>query len=293
MSWYKRITEAFENAPVLPVNENSRYVLISDCHRGIGNSNDNFAKNQNLYFAALNRYYKQGYTYLELGDGDELWENRSYKRIIDIHSDVFDLLEKFRAKNRLWMLYGNHDHCKKSCRYCRRHCKRRAVKGQHRQDSFLDDARFFSGLILKDEASGKEFYLTHGNQAEFFNSTLAPVSGFLVRYLWKPMESFGVLDPTSAARSYTRKDKTEKRLVEWAKREKTLLIAGHTHRPMTGSADSPYFNTGSCVHPWSITCIEIKNRRLTLVKWTLRTNADMTLYVAREKLAKPVSIDEL
>ena len=74
---YKRLDQAFENAPILELSESSKLILISDCHRGRGTSNDNFLKNQNLYFAALRYYYREGFTYIELGDGDELWENRS------------------------------------------------------------------------------------------------------------------------------------------------------------------------------------------------------------------------
>lgn len=76
-----RINEAFSHAPVLPLSECSRYVLFSDCHRGNGSSNDNFLKNQNLYFAALNYYYEENFCYIELGDGDELWENRCFSSI--------------------------------------------------------------------------------------------------------------------------------------------------------------------------------------------------------------------
>ena len=281
MGWYQRISNAFRDAPVLPLDCGSRLVLFSDCHRGVGNSNDNFLKNQHLYLAALQHYFQKGYTYLELGDGDELWENRSLARIIDIHDDVFCLLKEFCCRERLYMLYGNHDHCKKDLRYCRRHCSA----------LLLPDFRFLSGLILHDTISQKEIYLTHGHQADFLNSTLAPLSGFLVRYFWKPLEAVGISDPTSAARNYTKKHKTETRLAEWASQEQKLLITGHTHRPMTGSADSPYFNTGSCVHPSCITCIEIKSRRITLVKWTLKTRDDMSLYVAREELEPPVCLD--
>lgn len=82
MSYYSRLNQSFEGALRLPLNYYTKYVLISDCHRGVGNSNDNFLKNQNLYFAALQHYYKMGFIYIELGDGDELWENRSMKQII-------------------------------------------------------------------------------------------------------------------------------------------------------------------------------------------------------------------
>ena len=69
MSYLSRIDHAFSDAPVLPLSENGRYVLFSDCHRGIGTSNDNFLKNQHLYFAALNYYYQHSFCYIELGDG--------------------------------------------------------------------------------------------------------------------------------------------------------------------------------------------------------------------------------
>lgn len=307
MGWYTRISKAFFNAPVLSLDCGSRFVLFSDCHRGVGNSNDNFLKNQHLYLAALNHYFQRGSTYIELGDGDELWENRSLARIIDIHTDVFCLLREFHRRERLYMIYGNHDHCKKNDRYCARHCSACHCHNLSDQtphwhispDSkeedvteLLPDFHFLSGLILHDTISQREIYLTHGHQADFLNSTLAPLSGFLVRYLWKPLEGIGVLDPTSAARNYTKKKKTEQRLAAWASQEQKLLITGHTHRPMIGNPSSPYFNTGSCVHPSCITCIEIENRRITLVKWLMETRADLSLYVVRKELEPPVDLCE-
>ena len=65
----------------------------------------------------MQHYYKMGYTYIELGDGDELWENRNMKQIIEVHSNIFLLLSRFYEKNRLFMLYGNHDMIKKNKRY--------------------------------------------------------------------------------------------------------------------------------------------------------------------------------
>ena len=73
MSYLSRIDHAFSDAPVLPLSENGRYVLFSDCHRGIGTSNDNFLKNQHLYFAALNYYYQHSFCYIELGDKKSAW----------------------------------------------------------------------------------------------------------------------------------------------------------------------------------------------------------------------------
>lgn len=273
MGYEKRLTNAFENAPVLPVYNTSKLVLFSDCHRGCGNSNDNFLKNQHLYFAALTHYYEKGYTYIELGDGDELWENRYFQQIQEIHSNVFWLLSRFYQHKRLYMIYGNHDMVKKKL-------------------SLPLDFPFYEGIILQDCCSNKRLYLTHGHQADTLNSTFWKLSRFLVRYIWKPLEHFGVLDPTSAAKNYSVKEKTEKRLEHWAKTNQTTLITGHTHRPVLSSDTPHYCNTGSCVHPRCITCIEIQNGSLFLVKWSMETREDLNLYVARSILSGPIKLKD-
>lgn len=91
MGCHKRIDRALENALHLPLGADSRYILISDCHRGEGTSNDNFLKNQHLYSAAMEYYMKKGFFYLELGDGEELWENRCRMRIERCHENVYEM----------------------------------------------------------------------------------------------------------------------------------------------------------------------------------------------------------
>lgn len=271
MGYTKRLTSAFEHAPVLPLYKNSKLVLFSDCHRGSGTSNDNFLKNKQLYMAALSYYYKKGFTYIELGDGDELWENRNFQQIQEIHNDVFGLLCEYYQKNRLYMLYGNHDMIKK-------------------EQSNSYDFPFYEGIILKDCCSDKTLYLTHGHQADALNSVFWKLSRFLVRYIWKPLEQFGALDPTSAAKNYSVKEKTEKRLEHWATENQLHLITGHTHRPVLDIKHPHYSNTGSCVHPTGITCIEIVQNSLILVKWTIKTKEDATLYVARSIIGSAMKL---
>lgn len=289
MSFESRISHSFDSAPVLPLNHCSRYILFSDCHRGCGNSNDNFLKNQHLYFAALQHYYKNGFTYIELGDGDELWENRKMEQIIEVHNNVFWLLKKFAEEKRLYLLYGNHDMEKKKKNYSSCRCSTYFCTDSQKMQPLFPGLTYHSGVILED-ISGLRLYLTHGHQADLLNSVFWRLSRFLVRYVWKPLEHTGVPDPTSAAKNNHRKNQTEKRLSSWAEEKKQILITGHTHRPRLADADSYYFNTGSCVHPRCITCIEIQNRTLTLCKWTVDTRPDRTLYVAREVLADPLSL---
>lgn len=285
MSCKRRLNKSFKNAPVLPLDPGYKYVLFSDCHRGNGTHNDNFLKNQHLYLAALRYYYRCGYTYIELGDGDELWENRNMEQIKEIHSDVFRQLSRFYEKDRLYMIYGNHDMVKKyACFTKKKYSTYYCSSSQCRQPLF-PDIQFYSGIVLREQTSGRDLYLTHGHQASLLNSTLWPIGCFLVRYIWKPLEQIGILDPTSAAKNYTTKEKSETRLTSWARQYDRILITGHTHRPMARGEDSPYLNTGCCVHPYCVTCIEVEAERLTLVKWYMGARESGSLYVEREELS--------
>lgn len=293
MNAQKRISRAFDQALCLPLNQNSKYVLISDCHRGTGNAGDNFLKNEYLYLAALEFYDQHRFTYLELGDGDELWENRSVRRIKETHVQSFEMMSRYYRDGRLYLLYGNHDMIKRHQTFSGKyfdsyhcHCGRAELP-------LCPGITFYPSIILKDGRHTKDIYLTHGHQADSLNSTFWRLSRFLVRYIWRPLEALGIPDPTSAAKNNTKKEKTERTLTEWAKEHNCILITGHTHRPMIGTKSSPYCNTGSCVHPAGITCIEIENRCLTLVKWSARARNDMTLYAAREVLGETVCVDDL
>lgn len=294
MSTESKLNNAFLDAKRLPLLKKSKYVLFSDCHRGIGNSNDNFLKNQNLYFAALKHYYEQGFSYIELGDGDELWENTSIEQIIETHNNVFWLFSLYHKKDRLHLLYGNHDMVKKNKNYIQKNCKTYFCTESQKIQPLFPNMQFFEGLILDNvEKPENSLYLTHGHQASSLNSTFWRLSRFLVRYLWNPLENSGVLDPTSAAKNYTQKEKIEKRLNKWATDNDKILITGHTHRPMLNKDSPHFFNTGSCVHPRCVTCIELEDKALTLVKWTIGTRPNRDLFVTREVLEGPLYIDEL
>lgn len=292
MSAYSRITKAFEGALTLPLYPSSKYVLFSDCHRGTGRANDNFLKNEYLYLAALKYYFARGFTYIELGDGDELWENRSMHQIREIHTQSFELLSRFYANQRFYSLYGNHDMVKRNPSFAQKNFPLCFCWQSQCEIPLFPDITFYSGIILKDGNRKKDIYLTHGHQTDILNSTLWRLSRFLVRYVWRPLETLGIPDPTSAAKNNTRKRNSEKLLTSWAKQHQRIIITGHTHRPLIGDRLSPYCNTGSCVPPAGITAIEIENRCMTLVKWSQGTKCDMTLQVLRKPLGNTLCIDE-
>jgi len=287
MSAYTRLQQVYESANELPINMNTKIVIMSDCHRGIGNAADNFAKNKSMYHAALNHYYREGYSYIELGDGDELWENRSFPMIVNAHADTFKLLAKFHKRGRLHMIYGNHDMYKKKPAWVSRYLQGSPVDGYHNGSESLGIQLFpgmqvYDGLVLR-RPCGRSILLLHGHQADFFNFRLWRLARFMVRYFWRPLELVGVQNPFDTPRRPGRRNMVERHLINWCKRENVILIAGHTHQPsIPQKKEPPYFNDGSCVARHMITCIEIEGDCISLVKWSLQPRRDGVLYVRRD-----------
>ena len=293
MNHFKRISKVFKEAYEISFDNESRIVLMSDCHRGTGDWSDTFLKNQNIYFSALMNYYENGYTYIELGDGDELWENKRMNDILEIHNNVFWILNELYCSGRFHMIYGNHDMIKKEQKFIKKCLCKCLNRAGVRYEPLFKDFCVHEGIILKYNNSEKKIFLLHGHQGDLLNDSLWKLSRFLVRYLWKPLENFGVKDPTRAAKSYKEKNKVDKRLSEWAVRENVIVIAGHTHRPMFPDVgEVPYFNDGSCVHPRCITAIEILDGYILLVKWSIKTDKDGMLYIGRDILEGPTDINE-
>lgn len=288
MNKLKNIYKVFNSSEEVSFDDSSRIILMSDCHRGDGSWADDFLKNQNIYFAALNHYYDRNFTYIEIGDGDELWENSSYSDIVQVHSDAFWLLSKFYNEGRLHFVYGNHDIVKKNQSFIEKNLYQYFYERENRYVPLFENIKLHEGVILKHRDTNGKIFLIHGHQVDFLNNEIWKIARFLVRYLWRPLNLIGINDPTRTAKNYNKKKKVEKELIEWVSKEKTMLIAGHTHRPRFPEVgEVPYFNDGSCVHPRCITGIEIADGNIMLVKWSAKTRSDGTLFIDRDILAGP------
>ena len=288
MDALRRISRVFEASEQITFDDSSKIILMSDCHRGDGSWADDFSRNQNLYYTALTHYYKNNFTYIEIGDGDELWENSNFFNIKQVHCNVFWLLSRFYSEGRLHMIYGNHDMVKKYKGFVRSNMHRYFDEPARRHMPLFINIKFHEGLILKYRPTGGKIFLIHGHQVDCLNDRLWKLARFLVRYLWRPLNNLGVNDPTRTAKNYKKKEAAEKKLTEWVIKEGHVLIAGHTHRPMFPEVNEPpYFNDGSCVHPRCITGIEIADGYIILVKWSVKTKGDGTLFVGREVLEGP------
>ncbi|MAN59126.1 MAG: serine/threonine protein phosphatase [Flavobacteriaceae bacterium] len=289
MSSQHRITKAYRTARRIPFNNSSKIVIFSDCHRGDSSFADEFANNRNIYFHALKHYYAEGFTYCELGDGDELWENLTFESIFEAHHNVFELLRLFYAENRLHRLVGNHDMVYKNKKYVEKHLYRYFNKVTGTHDPLFPNIEFPEGLVLQHEETGQELFMIHGHQADWMNYHGWKFNRFMVRALWRQLQIFGIGDPTSPAKNYKELIKVERRTKQWIIDNDTIFtITGHTHRPrFPEPGEIPYFNDGSCVHPRSITGLEIENGAIALIKWHITTTEDGTLQVTRLLLEGP------
>ncbi|QCW98628.1 serine/threonine protein phosphatase [Aggregatimonas sangjinii] len=294
MSSKYRLNRAYKNAKVLPFDDNSKLILFSDCHRGDNSFADDFANNRNIYFHALKFYYKEGFSYLELGDGDELWENIHFDSIFQAHKNVFKLLKQFHQENRLHMIWGNHDMVYKDAKYVKEHLSHYFDPVEGCDKTLLEGITYHEAVVLKHKNTQQEIFLAHGHQADWWNYTFWRWGRFLVRVLWKPLQVWGIADPTSPAKNYKELIKIERRIKKWILANDLLItIVGHTHRPrFPEPGDIPFFNDGSCVHPRSITGIEIENGKISLIKWHISSTEDGTLRVVRVLLEGPQKLSD-
>jgi UDP-2,3-diacylglucosamine pyrophosphatase LpxH len=292
MTTSERLTEVLKSSNKISFRDDQKFIIFSDCHRGDNGWSDDFADNQNLFFYALSYYLEKGFTYIELGDGDELWENKKFEDIRQAHSNIFWLIKEFFKKKRYYRVLGNHDMEFKDKTITERKLFRYYDERKKREEPLFEDITIPEGLILQHSETGKNVLLVHGHQGDFLSDDLWKTSRFLVRYIWKPLQTFGVHDPTSTAKNYKKRDLVDTHIIAWAKENNQTVIAGHTHRPVFPSPNDPvYFNSGSCVHPRCITGLEIENRHIRLIKWHVNTKPDTgELYVATEVLEGPVKI---
>jgi len=291
MNSSKRLSEIFRSAKTIAITAQTKIVMMSDCHRGDGSWADAFSKNRNICYYALNHYNTNGFIYIELGDGDELWDNKHMSNIVGNHKDIFRLLSKFYEEGRFYSLFGNHDMLKKNEKYVKANLSYYFHARLKKQIPLFPDIKFHESIVLECEESKQRIFLVHGHQMDFKNYRIWQFSSALFRYLWKPLALFGIKDPTSTAKNYIEKEKVDRRLIDWIKENDQILIAGHTHRPMFPKpADSKYFNIGSCVHPRCITAMEIEDGKITLVKWSIKNKEDGTLFIKREIIAGPTEL---
>ena len=234
---FGRLDTAFDDAVTLSYTDSSRFVLFSDLHRGDGGSTDRFAPNKELFLKALRYYYENGFTYVEVGDGDELWLHDTLQPILKAHREVFDWLHRFYEDGRLHILYGNHD-----------------LTSQADYAPEKDGLPTCEGLVLR-HPKGRRLFICHGHQADYMDVHLFSISRLTNRYLWRPLRARGVgrIHPPTESEAHPIENvpraikswmklqtrTIENRIRDWACEHQQTIICGHTHRAVTPAVTNP------------------------------------------------------
>lgn len=287
----KRLMNAYKNAKVEYFDVNSKYIFLSDCHRGDDSVSDEFSRNQNIFSRALEYYFANDYVYVEVGDGDELWEYPKFKHIRLAHSDVFSTLKKFYDDHRLIILYGNHNNYLKNSQYVSKNFY--TFYDEYSQDihDLFQGITPHEALVLREKSTNQEIFIVHGHQGDLMNDQLWPVNMFLLRYFWRFMHVVGFQNPSSPARNHFKRHKIERTYKKWIQKHKMLLICGHTHRQkFPKSQELPYFNTGCCIHTKGITGIEILEGKIMMVDWRIISDDNGILHINRHVMRGPEPI---
>lgn len=289
----KRLDAAYQNAVRAELGADAKVIVFSDCHRGDDSASDEFTRNQAVFLHALEYYYARGYTYVEAGDGDELWEYSDFKTIRLAHSDVFLSIQKFFEAGRLVLLYGNHNIYLRRARFIRQNYFEYYDEYTQEIRPLLPGLRAHEALVLRHAPTGREILVVHGHQGDLLNDQLWPVSMLMMRYFWRFMHVVGFQNPASPARNLYKQTKLEVRYKRWITRRGVALICGHTHRPKFSERDEPpYFNSGCCIRTKGITGVEIAQGAISLVQWRVRGDAEGRLCIERSVTRGPVPLTD-
>ena len=282
-----------------------KYIILSDQHKGGKDLADDFRNTETNYMNTLQYYYDNGFTFINLGDCEELWEATPS---VVVEKNRLTLLEEaqFHATGRYHRIYGNHD----------LEWNYEIQRTLFLKPIFGPKLAINQGLLLNTTYNGKQYsiFLAHGHQGDQRSDGNA-FSKWFVAAIWTPIQRFLDIQVDRVSDSFELVDKHNILMYEWsATQDKLLFISGHTHKPVFASLDHidrltkqlekaqsvndeitagaiklelekrrkeyagkkivrtmlkpTYFNTGCCCYPdGDLTGIEIENGFIRLVKW--------------------------
>jgi hypothetical protein len=191
------------------------------------------------------------------------------------------------------MLYGNHNLQMKNRAYLEKNYYKAHDDVSDTEEDLFPGMTAHESLILVHRNTGQEIFVFHGHQGDTINDQLWFLSFLMIRFFWRFMHILGVKYAASPAKNKNRRHKVERSISRWnIMHESIMLICGHTHRPKFAKFGEPaYFNTGCCIHPRGITCLELIYGDICLVSWRTQSRKDGTLYIKRTVLQGPDPIE--
>lgn len=301
------LQQSSKKVALLPIDlHRHRIVIFSDHHKGVRNGADDFENNEPAYLAALKHYNNEGYTYINLGDSEEFWEN-SLLGVLKANKPNFEIEQQFIKRKAFFKVYGNHDSL----------WRFDPLAPLYLKQAYGESIPVYGAIILRvKNAAGHtlDIFCTHGHQGDR-QSDGNWFSAWFVNYIWAPLQSFLRINPNSPSCNDELKSQHNQYMYDWSAAQKNmLLITGHTHQPVFKSLthlerlylqleeaqlannleaiekikqeipkrqrqysyvndqfrnlQPTYFNTGCCCFSnGHITGIEIEDGNIRLVKW--------------------------
>ncbi|MGA1849092.1 MAG: metallophosphoesterase [Thermoplasmatota archaeon] len=244
-SIHYRLSGLFQKAPVLPLSESDRYVIVSDLHMGDGSSHDDFKRTSTLFSNVFERFYfDRGFKIILNGDVEDL-HKFLLDRVISKWAHIYDLFRRFQEEITLFRLHGNHDPF----------------------FYFPTGHNIFSKQFeaLRMRFRDSDLFFLHGHQASNWLERLHHLNAVMFKTIINPLRING-LGLDLGKKGITIK---EERLNEFSMVHRIMTFMGHTHRPLFGSDSGvPHlYNSGAAVGRKGITTLEIDRGNLNLVHW--------------------------
>lgn len=205
-----------------------KFIIFSDQHKGARDAADDFRLAEKNYLAALDHYNKNGFTFISLGDCEELWENKP-DIIMEKNKSDMQAESLFLQKDRYYRVYGNHD----------LEWKYDIQRNKYLKKIFGEKLSVYEGVLLKTTYNNNTYsiFLTHGHQGDA-KSDGNWFSTWFVAAIWTPIQRFLEISINSTSDSFELVDKHNIMMYEWSITQKNLVfISGHTHKPVFASLD--------------------------------------------------------
>jgi len=274
----KGLEEQSNEVKVLEVDPGlDKFIVFSDQHKGNKSWADDFNASEVNYVAALDYYYRQGFSFICLGDAEELWKFQPADLLPKNEKGLS--AEAAFGPTRLYKTFGNHDIIWKDIFAVSFYLKK----------YFGTPLKIYEGIILKLKGLSipLNIFLTHGHQGDLMSDNNM-VSTWIVAHVWMPLQRYLRININSASKDFSLRNEHNKMMYRWSSQQQNLLlITGHTHSPVFAAGryyDHPsnkidtheerenlkpcYFNSGCCCFDdGDVTGIEIEDGYIRLVKW--------------------------
>ncbi len=257
-----------------------KFIIFSDQHKGNKDRADDFAGNEQNYLAALEYYKTARFSFINLGDSEELWKYKA-ESVLPQNERAFAAEAAFQPGN-YFKTFGNHDILWKNKMDVERLLK----------NYFTMPLPVYEGILLKTTVNSEALtiFCTHGHQGDKMSDNNS-LSTWLVAHIWAPVQRYLQINVNTPSKDDTLRNKHNKLMYEWSSNRKNLLlITGHTHKPVFASGKysghpsnnidtgiekikPSYFNSGCCCfNDGDITGIEIADGSIRLIKWHFENN---------------------